>query len=132
MVVLHYLIHSSRVHQDFVGGVQLSFLLESRSANNSSFSSEVVFAFLRSSQVFRHWLWCNFTSSFELFLISPQQAYSFVVVFPQQLRSNLLLRMLSNSFMVEVVVLSSIHFIPLFQFFRRHCVVHLVKCHPVL
>ena len=43
MMVLHDLIHSSRVHQDFVGGVQVSFLLASRSANNSSFSSEVEF-----------------------------------------------------------------------------------------
>ena len=43
MVVLHDLIHSSRVHQDFVGGVQVSFLLASRSANNFSFSSEVEF-----------------------------------------------------------------------------------------
>lgn len=39
------------------------------------------FAFLRSSQLFIHWLWYNFTSSFEMFLISPQQAYSFVVDF---------------------------------------------------
>ena len=43
MVVLHDLIHSSRVHQDFVGRVQVSFLLASRSANNSLFSSEVEF-----------------------------------------------------------------------------------------
>ena len=27
MLVLHDLIHSSRVHQDFVGGIQVSFLL---------------------------------------------------------------------------------------------------------
>ena len=43
MVVLHDLIHSSRVHQDFVGGVQVSFLLASRSAINSPFSFEVEF-----------------------------------------------------------------------------------------
>ena len=43
MVVLHDLIHSSRVHQVFVSGVQVSFLLGSRSASNSSFSFEVEF-----------------------------------------------------------------------------------------
>ena len=42
-VVLHDLIHSSRVHQDFVGGVQVSFPLASRSAINSPFSFEVEF-----------------------------------------------------------------------------------------
>ena len=43
MVVLHDLIHSSRVHQDFVGGVQVSFLLASRSAINSPYSIQVEF-----------------------------------------------------------------------------------------
>ena len=43
MVVLHDLIHSSRVHQDFVGGVQVSFLLASRSVINSPYSFEVEF-----------------------------------------------------------------------------------------
>ena len=43
MVVLHVLIHSSRVHQDFVGGVQVSFLLASRSAINSPYSFELEF-----------------------------------------------------------------------------------------
>lgn len=43
MVVLHDLTHCSRVHQDFVGRVQVSFLLASRGANNSSFSSELEF-----------------------------------------------------------------------------------------
>ena len=43
MVVLHDLIHSSGVHQDFVGGVQVSFLLASRSAINSPYSFEVEF-----------------------------------------------------------------------------------------
>ena len=43
MVVLHDLIHSSRVHQDFVGGVQVPFPLASRSAINSSYSFEVEF-----------------------------------------------------------------------------------------
>ena len=43
MVVLHDLIFSSRVHQDFVGGVQVSFLLASGSAINSPYSFEVEF-----------------------------------------------------------------------------------------
>ena len=43
MVVLHDLIHSSRVRQDFVGVIQVSFLLAPRSATNSPFSSEVEF-----------------------------------------------------------------------------------------
>ena len=43
MVVLHDLVHSSSVHQDFVGGIQVSFLLASRSASKSSFSFEVEF-----------------------------------------------------------------------------------------
>ena len=58
------------------------FLLMSRSAINSPYSSEVefciFFVFLNFSDI---WLWYNFTSSFEMFLISPQQAYSFVVDF---------------------------------------------------
>ena len=45
MVVLHDLIHSSRVHQDFVGGVQVPFPLASRSAINSPYSFEVEFCF---------------------------------------------------------------------------------------
>ena len=43
MVDLHDLIHSSRVHQDFVGGVQVSFIPASRSAINSPYSFEVEF-----------------------------------------------------------------------------------------
>ena len=43
MVVLHDLIHSSRVHQDFVGGVQVFFLFASRGAINSPYSSKVEF-----------------------------------------------------------------------------------------
>mgnify|MGYP006990354150 CR=1 FL=1 len=41
MVVLHDLIHSSRVHQDFVGGVQVSFLLAFPSAINSPYSARL-------------------------------------------------------------------------------------------
>ena len=44
MVVLHDLIHSSRVHQDFVGGVQVSFHLASRSAINSPYYFEMEFS----------------------------------------------------------------------------------------
>ena len=43
MVVLHDLIHSSSFHQDFVGGVQVYFLLASRSAINSPYSFELEF-----------------------------------------------------------------------------------------
>ena len=43
MVVRHDLIHSSRVHQDFSGEVQISVLLASRSAINSPYSFEVEF-----------------------------------------------------------------------------------------
>ena len=43
MVVVHDLIHSSRVHQDFVGGVQVSSLLASQSAINSPYSFEEEF-----------------------------------------------------------------------------------------
>ena len=43
MVVLHDLIHSSRVHQDFVGEIQVSFLLASRSVINSPYCFEVEF-----------------------------------------------------------------------------------------
>ena len=43
MVALHDLVHSSRVHQDFVGGVQISFPLASQSVINSPYSFEVEF-----------------------------------------------------------------------------------------
>ena len=43
MVVLHDLIHSSRVHQHFVGEIQVPFLLASRSAIKSPYSFEVEF-----------------------------------------------------------------------------------------
>ena len=83
MVVRHDLIFSSRVHQDFVGGVQISVLLASQSANNSSFSSVVKFclsSFFPASQssplVVGYQL-----INFEMLSISPHQAYSFVVDF---------------------------------------------------
>ena len=43
MVVLHDLIHSSSFHQVFVGGIQVSFPLASRSVINSPYSFEVEF-----------------------------------------------------------------------------------------
>ena len=43
MVVLHELIFSSSVHQDFVGGVQVSFLLAFQSASKYPYSLEVEF-----------------------------------------------------------------------------------------
>ena len=58
MVVLHDLIHSSSVHQDFVGGIQVSFLLASRSAINSPYFLTWSSAFLRSSKMCNHFrLW---------------------------------------------------------------------------
>ena len=83
MVVLHDLIHSSRVHQDFVGGVQVSFLLASRSAINSPYSFEVEFcisSFFSAIQSFPFAAGYHLII-FEMFSISPQQAYSFVVDF---------------------------------------------------
>ena len=55
MVVLHDLIHSSRVHQDFVAEIQVSFLLASRSVINSPYSFEVevcISSFLSTIQSF--------------------------------------------------------------------------------
>ena len=77
MVVLHDLIHSSRVHQDFVGGVQVSFLLASRSANNSSFSSEVEFCI------------SSFFSDIQIRSILPSKFFSFYVILPEALHVHL-------------------------------------------
>ena len=55
MLVLHDLIHSSRVHQDFVGEIQVSFLLVYRSVINYPYSFEVEFcisSFLSAIQSF--------------------------------------------------------------------------------
>ena len=78
MVVLHNLIHSSRVHQDFVVGVQVSLLLASRSAIKSLYSFEVEFcisSLFPNIQAFG----CGIISPQVLscFRISPHQAYSF-------------------------------------------------------
>ena len=129
MVVLHDLIHSSRVHQYFVGGVQVSFLLASRSVINSPYSFEVEFcisSFFSAIQSFSIVVGYHLII-FEMLSISPQQAYSFVVEFPTTPFNVFLLRMLSISFMVEVVIFFPVLFIPLFQVFRRFCVVPQVK-----
>ena len=79
MVALHDLIHSSRVHQDFVGGVQVSFLLASRSAISSPYSFEVGFcilSFFSAIQSFPFAAGYHLIFS-EMLSISPQQAYSF-------------------------------------------------------
>ena len=99
MVVLHDLIHSSRVHQDFVGGVQASFLLASRSAINSPyfFWSGVLHFFILLSYSD---MGCGRLSPYDLDMlpISPQQAYSFRCWFSQQLRSILPSKFFSNFF----------------------------------
>ena len=79
MVVLHDLIFSSRVHQDFVGGAQVSFLLASRSASNSPYSFEVEFcisSFFSAIQSFPFGAGYHLIIS-EMLPIRPQQAYSF-------------------------------------------------------
>ena len=79
MVVLHDLIHFSRVHQDFVGGVQVSFLLASRSAINSPYSFEVEFcilSFFSAIQSFPFAVGHHLIIS-KMLSISPRQAYSF-------------------------------------------------------
>ena len=63
MVVLHDLFHSSRVHQDFVGAVQISVLLASRSAINSPYSFEVEFCISSSFSAIQSFsLWSEITS----------------------------------------------------------------------
>ena len=52
MVVLHDLIHSSRVHQDFVGGVQVSFFSRLEVQLILRILLKWSFAFLLSSQLF--------------------------------------------------------------------------------
>ena len=120
MVVLHDLIHSSRVHQDFVGGVQVSFLLASRSAINSPYSFEVEFcisSFFSAIQSFPFAAGYHLIIS-EMLSISPRQAYSFVVDF------------LNNS--VQPFLLSYFHsFLPIlpedFRCSSRQVPSHLVK-----
>ena len=76
MVVLHDLIHFSRVHQDFVGGVQVSFLLASQSVINSPYSFEVEFcisSFSSAIQSFSIVVGYHLII-FEMLSISPQQA----------------------------------------------------------
>ena len=82
-MVLHDLIHSSRVHRDFVAGAQVSFLLASRSASNSSFffSSGVLHFFVLLSYPIISV--CGGLSLYDLEMlpIRPQQVHSFVVHF---------------------------------------------------
>ena len=62
MLVLHDLIHSSRVHQDFVGGAQVSFFLHLKVQLILHFLLKWSFAFLRSSQLSNHFrLWSVIT-----------------------------------------------------------------------
>ena len=82
-----------------VGGVQVSFLLASRSAINSPYPFEVEFcisSFLLSYLIFSVCGWLS-PHNFEMLPISPQQAYSFVIHF------------LNNS--IQSFLLSSFHFI---------------------
>ena len=105
----------------------------SRSAINSQYSFEVEFcipSFFSAMQSF------PFAASYhlifsEMLSISPQQAYSFVVDFLNNSIQPFLLRLLSISFVAQVVIFCPVLFIPLFQFFRRHCVVPLGKHHSI-
>ena len=79
MGVLHDLIHSSRVHQHFVGEIQVPFLLASRSAINSPYSFELDFcisSFFAAIQSFPFAAGYHLII-FEMLLTSPRQAYSF-------------------------------------------------------
>ena len=65
MLILHDLIHSSRVHPDFVGGVQVPFPPVSRSAIKSPYSIEVEFCI------------SSFLSDIQLYSILPSKFFSF-------------------------------------------------------
>ena len=67
--------------QDFVGEIQVSFLLASRSVINSPYSFEVEFCISSFFSAIQSFPVCGRLSlyDFEMFSISPQQAYSFVV-----------------------------------------------------
>ena len=80
MVVRKDLIHSSSVHQDSFGGVQVSFLLASRSAINSPYSFEVEFCISSLSSAIQSFsiVVGYHLIIFEMLSISPQQAYSFL------------------------------------------------------
>ena len=134
MVVLHDLIHSSRVHQDLVGGVQVSFLLASRSAINSPYSFEVEFCISSFFSVIQSF---PFAAGYHLIIsemlsISPQQAYSFVVDFLNNSIQSFLLRLLSISFVAQVVIFFSVLFIQLFQFFPEVLCHVFIKYHSIL
>ena len=108
-MVLHDLIFSSRVHQDFVGEIQVSFLLASRSVINSpySFESGVLHFFVLLSYPIISVCGRLSPHNFEMFSISPQQAYSFVVDF---------LKNSVQSFLISSFIQFS------FNSFQRFCV----------
>ena len=63
MVVLYDLIHSSRAHQDFVGGVQVSFFSRLKVQLILRIPLKWSFAFLRPSKLSNHFrLWLVITS----------------------------------------------------------------------
>ena len=65
MVVLHDSIHSSRVHQDFIGGAQVFFLLVVEVQFNLRILLKRSFAFLRSSQLSNLFV-CGQLSTYDL------------------------------------------------------------------
>ena len=107
MVVLHDLNHSSRVHRDSCSRSSSILLLASRGAIKSLYPFEVEF-FLHFFVIFRPSIIfvCGRRSphNFEMLSISPQQAYSFVVDFLNNSILTLLLKMLSISFVAQVVI----------------------------
>ena len=108
-----------------VGGVQVFFLLASRSAINSPYSFEVEFCISSFFSVIQSF---PFVAGYHLIIsemlsIRPQQVYSFVVDFLNNSIQSFLLRGLSISCVAHVVIFFSVLFIPLFQFLPE------VLCH---
>ena len=78
MVVLHDLIHSSRVHQDSCWWSSSIILLASRSAINSPYSLEVEFCISSLFPDIQAFGYGRLSPhNFEMLSLSPQQAYSF-------------------------------------------------------
>ena len=133
MVVLHDLIHSSRVHQDSCWRSSSIFLLASRSVINSLYSFVVEFCI---SSAFSAILSFPFVVGYHLIIsemlsISPQQAYSFVVDFLNNSVQSFILRFLSISLVVKGVVFFSVLFIQLFQFFPEVLCHVFIKYHSI-
>ena len=108
-----------------IEGAQVSFLLASQSVINSPYSFEVEFcvsSFFSAIQSFPFVVGYHLIIS-EMLSISPQQAYSFVVDFLNNSIQPFLLRLLSISFVAQVVIFFSVLFIQPFQFFLE------VLCH---